>query len=227
MLLSYNPAFLFVHIDKSAGSSIQLALEPYAPQRTESRLRRRLVWLGPLNRLGTYRNLEFPEHATARTARHCLPAAVYRRLFKFAFVRNPWDRLVSRYAYLLRNSGHPKHEFVTRMKNFDEYVAWEIQRGKMFQYTYVTGTDGNWIVDFVGYYERLHEDFARACERLGVRAELPRANTSSHRDYRSYYSPATRDLVATHFHRDIELFGYTFDGLQSGTLPPAVKLAVS
>jgi hypothetical protein len=214
MVLSYQPPFLFVHIDKAAGSSIAIALQPPASRRPPARWRRRLVWLGALNRLAWYRAVEFPVHAYASTVKRCLPPEVYAGLFKFAFVRNPWDRLVSRYAYLLNVKDHPRHEFVSRMKNFDEYVAWEIRRGKFFQHTYVTGADGKLIVDFIGYYERLNEDFTKICARLGMNAPLSRSNASSHRDYRTYYSPATRDLVADHFRRDIELFGYTFDGLK-------------
>jgi len=215
MLFSRQPPFLFVHIDKAAGSSIGLALQPIESRPKPRRWRRRLMWLGPLNRLGLYRSLEFPAHAYAIHAKRCLPAAVYDELFKFAFVRNPWDRLVSRYAYLLKNEKHPRHEFVQKMKGFDDYVAWEMRRGKFFQYTYVTGSDGKLIVDFIGHYERLSEDFQKVCARIGVKAELPRANASSHRDYRTYYSAATREMVGNYFRRDIELFGYDFDGLKS------------
>jgi len=215
MLFSRQPPFLFVHIDKAAGSSIGLALQPVESRPKPRRWRRRLMWLGPLNRLGLYRALEFPAHAYAIEAKRCLPPAVYDSLFKFAFVRNPWDRLVSRYAYLLHNEKHPRHKFVQRMKGFDDYVAWEMRRGKFFQHTYVTGPDGNLIVDFIGHFERLNEDFQKVCSRIGVKAELPRANASSHRDYRTYYSAATRELVGNYFQRDIELFGYDFDGLKS------------
>lgn len=157
--------------------------------------------------------MEFPAHAYAIAAKRCLPPEVYANLFKFAFVRNPWDRLVSRYAYLLKIEDHPRHQFVKRMKGFDEYVAWELRRGKFFQHTYITGRDGKLIVDFVGHYERLSEDFGKVCARLGVNVVLPRTNTSSHRDYRTYYSPATRELVGKYFQRDVEMFGYDFDGL--------------
>jgi hypothetical protein len=216
MLISYAPGFLFIHIDKAAGTSIQRALQPHALQRADNRGRRRLVWIGALNRLGgLHRILEFPEHVTACTVKKCLPPELYARLFKFAFIRNPWDRLVSRYSYLLRNEDHPRHQFVKRLDGFENYLEWEIRRGKMFQHTYVCDTRGKWIVDFIGYYERLHEDFENVCSRLNIQAKLPRANTSSHHDYRTYYTPATRELVATHFQRDLELFGYDFDGLSA------------
>jgi len=224
MLWSYDLAFLFVHVDKAAGSSIQVALQPYAARQTKNRLRRRMTWLGPLNRWwGLYHSLDFPEHASARVAQRCLPPAVYENLFKFAFVRNPWDRLVSRYAYLLCNTDHHRHEWVKGLKDFDAYVNWEISRGKMFQYKYVVDEQERWLVNFIGYFERLEVDFACACARMKVRAELPHANRSAHRDYRSYYTPATRDRVANYFARDIEMFGYNFDGISSSREPATPK----
>jgi len=170
-----------------------------------------------VNRLGRLHHaLEFPEHAPARAVKKCLPPELYVRLFKFAFVRNPWDRLVSRHAHLLQSQDHPRHRLVKKLGSFENYLAWEIARQKMHQHAYIYNARGDCLVDFVGYYERLQEDFARVCERLEIRADLPRVNTSVHRDYRLYYTPATRELVAKHFRRDIELFGYEFEGL-----PPA------
>lgn len=224
MQLSHQPAFLFIHVEKAAGSSIQLALRPFvAPKVKDQHWRRRLVWLGRLNRLGFWRAMAFPEHTPAETAQRCLPDAVYDNLFKFAFVRNPWDRIVSRYAHLLRSTDRRRHHMVARMKNFEDFIAWEIQRAA-FQYAYVLDRNGRSIVDFVGRHERVTEDFATVCARLGVNASLPHANVSKHEDYRSYYTSATRDLVAEHFRRDIELFGYDFDGLSPdnpGTFRPA------
>jgi hypothetical protein len=211
MLLSEK--FLFIHIDKSAGTSIQRALQPHARLNVDSRLRRRLVWLGGLNRLGLHRVMEFPEHVTARVVKTCLPPDVYAGLIKFAFVRNPWDRLVSRYAQLLRNPEDPSRHRGKAEKGFEEFLRWEIRRNKSHQHTYVCDGRGGLIVDFTGYFERLEEDFATICQRLGVAATLPKANHSKHEDYRSYYTPATRQMVAEHCRRDIELFCYDFDGI--------------
>jgi hypothetical protein len=213
MILSYPARFIFVHIEKAAGSSIQQALWPHTGAPRNSRLRRRLAWLGPVNRLGgLYRAVQFQEHATANEVQRCLPPEVYGGLFKFAFVRNPWDRLVSRYAHLLRSTDRRRHDYISKLENFEDFLEWEIQRGSA-QYPYVTDAPGKQIVDFIGHYERLAEDFTKVCARLKIQAELPHANVSEHRDYRTYYTPETRDLVAKEFRRDIEMFGYDFDGL--------------
>jgi hypothetical protein len=215
MILSYSSGFLFVHIEKAAGSSIQQALLPFANVAPNSRLRRRQAWLGPLNRVGgLYRALQFGEHATADEVKRCLPEDVYGSLFKFAFVRNPWDRLVSRYAHLLRSKDRRRHEFISSLEKFEDFLQWEIQRDSANQYPYVTDAQGNQIVDFVGHYETLAEDFAKVCAKLKIKAELPHANVSDHRDYRTYYSPETREFVAKQFRRDIEMFDYDFDGLR-------------
>jgi hypothetical protein len=214
MILSYSSGFIFVHIEKAAGTSIQQALRPFGGVPSNSRLRRRLAWLGPLNRIGgVYRAVQFQEHATANEVKRCLPPDVYASLFKFAFVRNPWDRLVSRYAHLLRSTDRRRHSFISGLEKFEDFLKWEIQRGSANQYSYVTDEQGNQIVDFIGHYERLEEDFATICARLKIKAELPHANVSDHRDYRSYYTPETREFVADKFRRDIEMFHYNFDGL--------------
>jgi len=215
MILSYSSGFLFVHIEKAAGSSIQQALLPLVNVPPNSRLRRRLALLGPLNRVGgLYRALQFGEHATAQEVKRCLPESAYQSLFKFAFVRNPWDRLVSRYAHLLRSKDRRRHSFISSLEKFEDFLQWEIQRDSANQYPYVTDAQGNQIVDFVGHYETLAADFAKVCAKLKLQAELPHANVSEHRDYRTYYTPETREFVAKKFQRDIEMFGYDFDGLR-------------
>jgi hypothetical protein len=222
MLLSYQRAFVFIHIEKAAGSSIQNALRPFALPKSKNHFRRRLTALGSLNRLGgLYRAVEFPEHVTAIGVKQCLPEPLYDSLFKFAFVRNPWDRLVSRYAHLMRSKDRRRYRQISRMEKFEDFLAWELRRDSAFQYMYVTDINGKLIVDFIGYYEQLAEDFSKVCTRLKVQAELPHTNVSEHRDYRSYYTPETRELVAKKFKRDIELFNYDFDGLAGvPDLPP-------
>lgn len=205
--------FLFIHVDKAAGTSIQRALKPHAHFRTDKRWRRRLVWFGGLNRLGLYRVMEFPEHVDARIVKNCLPAGMYDGLFKFAFVRNPWDRLVSRFAQITRDPNEPNRRRDKVVNGFEEFVRWEIGRNKSHQHTFVCDRNGKVLMDFIGYFERLEQDFASICNRLEISATLPKANSSKHESYQSYYTPALREMVAEHYRRDIELFGYDFNGI--------------
>ncbi len=72
---------------------------------------------------------------------------------------------------------------------------------------------GNLLVDFIGHYERLQPDYDTVCERIGVaRRELPhRRKAANRRDYRTYYTDRTADLIAEYFRDDIERFGYSFE----------------
>lgn len=210
---------MFVHIDKAAGSNIQHALRAFMKVKGRSKLRRLLRLLGPLTRQGgLYRQLEFSEHATAAKVQRSLPPEVYAGLYKFAFVRNPWDRLVSRHAYLLRKTEHVRSREVRELGGFDAYLRWELARtgkrgGMRHQADYVLGAGGEPIVDRIGYFESLQDDFDAICRHIGVPASLPPPKVHAPRkDYRAFYSDETRNLVAAAYARDIRLFGYTFDG---------------
>jgi len=215
MLISYSHKFLFVHVPKSAGVSVTQSLAPYA-HRSEQLPINRL-----LNRFGVHSNLMlgphtwrwFRLHHSAQIIRRHLPARVYGQLFKFAFVRNPWDAAVSFYHYCLEHPTHHRHNLTVRLGSFTEFIKWRAERKPHLQADMVCDRHDRLLVNFLGRFETLEEDFQHVCQRIGIQATLPRLNTSQHRDYRSYYDDATAELVATRWHRDIELFGYTFDGI--------------
>jgi hypothetical protein len=76
--------------------------------------------------------------------------------------------------------------------------------------------DGALAVDFLGRYERLEEDLNKALDLAGVgrRVAAPRTNITANkdagRDYRSYYAPDTKALVAEWYEPEIALLGYGF-----------------
>lgn len=210
MLISFERRFVFVHVNKAAGTSIQRALEPFAKRRLHP-LARQAMRLH-VDRLLPVERRMFREHATADQIRRSLPSGVFDSFYTFAFVRNPWDRLVSQYSYLLRTESHRHHAIVKAMDGFGDYVDFQLARGSWLQSTYVVDRDGKILVDFVGRFERLTDDFSTVCETIGVEATMPHVNASKHKDYRDYYDDATRERVGEHFREDVERFEYTFDG---------------
>ena len=219
MLISHRRRFLFIHVPKAAGRSVRHALAPWAQEPQRFRIERPLptvdgrpnplyeMWLGTVY------------HVPARDVAKELPKE-FRDYFKFAFVRNPYDALVSMYHFILQDESHPRRERVVSLGSFDEFVEWTVGEARPFpmmpsklQKDYVTDERGDVIVDYLGRYETLLADFARICGRLEIEVVLPHHNRTSHRDYRSYYSARSRALVERHYGEDLALFGYDFEGI--------------
>ena len=218
MLLSIRHRFLFVHIAKTGGTSVRASLQP---------LRRRDPWYLPmylcsrLSHLSGHRiATKLPRHAKVVAAKELLPREFFDSLFKFAFVRNPWDLQVSSFHHIRRE----RPQFLGGHEDFEDFLRWKLNPERAYQYhldtsielqsDYLVDLHGDLVVDFVGRYERLEVDFAEACRRIGIaQRELTHKRRAKDRkqDYRSYYSDETAGLVATHFERDIQLFGYSFD----------------
>jgi len=222
MLISYSHRFIFIHVGKSAGMSIRNALLPFCTEPEKFKIRRppRMRGDQPNPMYTMWETLLL--HPKARDVKRELPPDVFEGFHKFAFVRNPWDHLVSLYHFMLSDPEIPRHAEVKALPGFDAFLHWSIHEAAPFpkgitkhQADMLTDPDGKLLVDDVGYYESLRVDFDRICRHVGIEAPLPHLNRSQHRDYRTYYSDRTSALVAEHFAPDIELFGYTFDGRDS------------
>ena len=152
----------------------------------------------------------------AREARALVGPEIWASYFKFAFVRNPWDRLVSWYHMCIQRAS--ENNFSRYIKEhaptFDDFVTKTTtgvaEKTTHNQLDYVTDENGEMMLDFIGRYESLQEDFAVVKGKLNLASELPHVNKSSHRDYRDYYTDETRGIVARRFARDIEYLGYHF-----------------
>lgn len=152
-------------------------------------------------------------------------------LYKFSFVRNPWDRLVSAWTYLRRNASTGNTENVPGAKWFTDHVAqyadfetfvlrWVSKRNvenahNHFhpQVSFLKNVAGRIDLDFVGRYENLAEDFRQVSQALGSTATLEVRNRTRARQstpYRECYSPKTAEVVAGAYEDDIQAFGYQF-----------------
>ncbi len=229
MIVSHKNKFIFVKTEKTASSSMEIALSHYCgPQdiitptrddlaeqraiagqnyRIEHPLKpKRPLWRVLLRRPERlyHPSVGFYEHMPAWRAKAYLGDDIWNSYFKFVFVRNPWDAQLSYYFYKTRN--------LASRPPFDTFLR-DKKRARMQSRNLYT-INGEIAVDFVGRYESLHEDFAQAVSRIGLQGDvtLPLANVSDKpKDrYREYYSDWSKALVADWYGREIADFGYAF-----------------
>lgn len=219
MLISYRKNFLFIHIAKTGGTSIRAALRPYrwggwysVPLWMASQVSQ---LTRPRHKLG----LKFPRHAKAIAAKEMLPETVYRELFKCSIVRNPWDLQVSSWHHIQRE----KPEVLRGVDTFGDFLRLKFDPERPYDYMldtsaelqheYIVDLQGRVIVDFIGRYETLEQDFDTICQRIGIPTpQLPHLRKAGERkDYRAYYDDSLVDMVAEHYRRDLDVLGYTFD----------------
>jgi len=180
--------FIFIHINKSGGSSIETALEiPFA-------------------------------HKTARQYRDQIGRKRWQQVFTFTIVRNPWDKVVSHYHYRimtnqtgLGDAPIPFDEWIRLAYRDNEPQYYNNPKMFMPQTEWITDEKGKIIVDFVGKFENLQEDFNTICNHIGKPGiVLPHLKKSRRASYKDYYSAESRKIVADWFATDIETFKYAF-----------------
>lgn len=139
---------------------------------------------------------------------------LYRGYFKFAFVRNPWDRLVSCWLEKSVKSDAFKlgPERAARFSSFVDYVASrDLERCDRHIALQSSLIDLN-ALDFLGRHETFAADFEAVCARLGLggRPVEPQNVSKGRSPYRDYYDADLRDRVRALYRKDIQLFGYSF-----------------
>jgi hypothetical protein len=193
----YTPGVTFVHIPKTAGTSI-------------------LHWLE--TNCGNSEQIKWEEHP-----KHSTILEQCGNNFSFAVVRNPWDRMVSWYFYLKvvamrEGSGWLALNNVTT-ENFPKFEDWLVNL-----HTY-KNPDGYWFtgltnqhewldvpIDLLIRYETLASEFVKIQDIVKCYRPLPFLYVSGHSNYQSYYNNTTRKFVEQQFAQDIDLYKYTFNG---------------
>ncbi len=218
MLISYKYNFIFVHIAKTGGTSIRSALTP-------------LLLKDPFriiqyffNRISAITNhkagVKFPRHAKIIAAYEILPRDVFNKMFKFAFVRNPWDLQVSSYHHVKRERPH----LLKNINSFEDFLKFKLEEDRPYHYILDASKEpqwfslidlsGNCLMDFVGRFENLEQDFQKVLSMLGINKKITlphkRKSQTREKDYRRYYNERSYELIEKHFKEDIEHFGYTF-----------------
>lgn len=198
--------FTFVHVPKTAGTAFSSAFDPISePYESDLDLRHAIMKQSP-DLLNRFQGILFWHITYDDLVRHYGEAAFEGR-FNFAFIRNPWDWLVSMYAFIRQHSAHPESMIVNHMsfpKFLDFWIAKRVRQWDFLQH------DG--AVPLSLYkYENLSSACDEIAERIGI--EPPRIellNASKRKTYAEYYDAGTRKLVEQYFAEDIALGDYAF-----------------
>ncbi len=210
---------IFIHIPKTGGSSISKALrqctnfEKVPSVKTYS-------WENFSRKI---RGIPKPaRHPYARRIKSIMTAKRWNSSFSFAFVRNPWDLMVSAYVFLSqKGSSYAKlekySEQIKKMDNFSEFMKSDFGRYQILEYK---GNMRDWLCDdnqkilvnFVGKLENFNEDWHYVCQRIGLNCQqfLPHEKKTERKKYQDYYNEETKKMVDQRFEWVIKEFGYTF-----------------
>ena len=193
-MICHKHRCIFVHIPRCAGTSMEISV------------------IGHGDRLET-------KHLIASTAKE-MYKEYWNDYFKFSFVRNPWDRMVSmaKFEYGVRLD-HRLDE-ISFPYYFEQYSPIEIDRRTPSRddtfspinnavYLNILNED----LDFIGKFENIQEDWAYVCSQIG-KAEEPLKNDQEHqfkhKPYRVYYREDTKKIIADAYAKDIDYFNYSF-----------------
>lgn len=185
---------IFIHLPKTAGTSVSRQL-----------------------------GLPSSRHVPADTYRLTNPSK-FSRYFKFCFVRNPFDRLFSSYAFL-RHGGMNEDDArfakqkVLPFENFEKFLIEGFARDAAIrswvhfrpQKEFVCDASGHNLMDFTGRFERIEADYALIADCLSKPKNLPVSNASKRGDYREIYSQEMLSIARTYYADDLEIFGYEFE----------------
>jgi len=183
----YLDDFIFIHINKTGGSSVEKALKiPF-------------------------------EHKTALEKINEIGLAVWERKYTFAIVRNPWDKVVSHFHYRVQTNQTSLGENSIDFKEwvhlaYGEKNTFYRDNEKMFmpQTDWISDKNGKILVNKVVHFENLSAEFFEVCQMLGKNLNLPHVKASKREHYKGYYDDKTALIINNCFKRDIENFGYKF-----------------
>ena len=202
MLYSRSKNFVFIHIPKTAGTSIRSAINSY-----KDSYNKRGVLGKFARRLGMPQFFAPNEHISAFEAKKLLGDEVWDNAYTFAVVRNPWDLEASMYAYMIKS----EDKLISKMKSFDEYIVWRCEAKLRTQSQFLKGDSGDsLIVKDIYRFESLDSDIQRLGSYIGCNIRLQVLNQSRSDSYQKYYSDKSRDMVSRFSKEDIDRFGYEF-----------------
>ena len=219
MLIYNSKKFIFVHIQKCAGSSITEALDPFL-QWNDIQIGVAAYGKGIQNHYHQKFNLR--KHSKAKEIKKIVGDSIWNEYFVFSSVRHPCSRAVSLYTWINKSIRNCKN------KNADIW-KWRVTKAALAtnsftdfirhqdfvepsQFSYLSDQKKSIIVDYICRHESLKEDFSYVCKHLGINnIDIPEVNTSNinKENYIDYYkSQDDIDVIVKKWKDDFEQLEY-------------------
>ncbi len=204
MPVNHKLKLIFIHIPKTAGTSIEYALGMHNDQKS----------IGLVPYLNQTRDEEFLfgaglQHLTASKLKHRIGKEKYQNYFKFSIVRNPYDRFVSYVAWSRENKNEPltRNEFneLTRRLKYLNLLGLNIMLKPQYQFITINNSPA---YDFLIYYENLYNGIIRLEEYLNLSLNIDVRMKSSHHNFEYYYDKTTRKYIQKIYEKDFTYLGY-------------------
>jgi hypothetical protein len=153
----------------------------------------------------------------------------FKELFKFTFIRNPYDFMVSTFFYGKTYTNHFMHDdIVSQNMDMEKFIPYYFDvreqhkdpkvrpfgSNKVVTFKdWLLDDEGNQIVDFVGKIENYDLDMKIISENIGIEEyQVPVVNVNPNRskNYREYYNDASKKMIEKHFEWELDKYKYTF-----------------
>jgi hypothetical protein len=215
-MISEKKNFLFIHVPKAAGNSIAERLTKYCLVDQQT--------VGPFKNPETYfveNRFGLRRHASVYKWLRALGDELFLKMFKFAILRNPWDRLLAHYIFKKKRAkefegleleGFDQAKYRFWLENYavslDELCYLGEEEIKLLPATKLAPA---YHIDYFLRWERLAEDWETVCRLIDIPCQpLEHRNKGSHTSYRLYYCAETYQSVARLCAREIEHFSWRF-----------------
>ncbi len=218
-MISHKHKCIFIHIPKTAGTSIYEFFFPDVKfKHLEADYDRLFGWCPK-------RNL-YLQHATTDQLLDTglIDKRNWEEYYKFTFVRNPWDRAYSDFKWMKKHhyffgsfkeyiTTSGKHAQVLLDNSTSDYRGDHLIPQKSFFYK-----EGPRAIDFLGRFESFEEDIQKILNSIGIKEKFNIHSNPSTRskDYSNFYTNSMMELVNNRFEVDIKAFKYTFDDKRKG-----------
>ena len=206
-MIRHDLKIMFVHINKTGGSSIVRALNML-----QVHLSVELIFSENIDKDEQYKIWQGWEQGKRRTTYNWESLENIKNFWDdyqtFTVVRNPWDRIVSDFFYCI------KEGYIPQDSSFRDEVVYNKdnkERWKQPCYDWLT-LNGELKVDNILRFENLASDFTQMCEQLNLPKgiNLPHLNKTKHKHYSEYYDDEMKEIVAEKYANDIKHFNYEF-----------------